>query len=145
MANQGKKKKTTTVVEEVPVNEFDLENPQQPSEFDVSMESVEDAETLKEVLSQFGQAALNIKILRQTPTGAEYCYQTDAIDEEFIQKNFGGGDFQARIFINGRYRKTIKIKIASRLESSSSRSDGQLSPDTISNRHSEFLEKMVLA
>ncbi len=135
----GRKKKTTTVVEE-PLSELE-DNGGEPTTFDVALETVEDTEALQDVLSQFGETNIVLKILRQTPSGAEFCYQTDVLDEEFIQKNFGGGSYQVRVFIAGRYRKTIKIQIATRLSSNPNQPGQNVNGD----RHSEFLEKMVLA
>ena len=144
----GKRKKTTTVVEELPPN-LEAETDPEPTEFDVSLESVEDPDTLSEILSQFGETTVNLKILRQVASGnPEFCFQTDHLDEEFIQKNFGGGTYIVRIFINGKFRHHIKINIANRIDSATaqgafsftSRSDGGSSNDY---RHSEFLEKQA--
>src|ERR1700688_3312847 len=106
------RKKRTIIEESLPDTP---EGTAELSEFDVSMEAVEDADTLKSVLAQFGETNLVLKILRKSPTGPEFCYQTDTLDEQFIQQNFGGGDYTVRIFINGNFRHAINIKIANRL------------------------------
>lgn len=132
----GKKRKT--IIEETLPDGLE-EGEGEPTTFDVSMEAVEDAETLQGVLSQFGETNVVMKVLREASGGAEFCYQTDTIDEEFIQKNFGGGTYQVRIFIGGRYRKTLKLQIASRITPT-----GNPLAETTSS-HTAFLEKMVLA
>lgn len=133
-------KKRRTIIEETLPDGPEEGTEGEPTSFDVSMESVEDVETLQEVLGQFGETNVVLKVLRQTASGAEFCYQTDILDEEFIQKNFGGGTYQVRVFIGARYRKTIKIQIASRITQ-----PVLGTPIATENRHSEFLEKMVLA
>lgn len=132
------RKKRTIIEESLP--DTPLEGTAEPSEFDVSMEAVEDADTLKSVLSQFGETNLVLKILRKSPTGPEFCYQTDSLDEQFIQQNFGGGDYTVRIFINGIFKHAINIKIANRLINPN---NPVVSSPT--DRHSEFLEKALLA
>lgn len=105
------RKKRTTIEEVIPDSES-AEDTGAVTDFDVSLEDVEDAEKLREVLDQFGESEVFFKVLRQDRTGSEYCYQTEVIDEDFIQKNFGGGDYIARVFIKGKYKKSIKLKIS---------------------------------
>lgn len=131
------RKKRTIIEESLP--DTPLDGTAEPSEFDVSMEAVEDADTLKSVLAQFGETNLVLKILRKSPTGPEFCYQTDSLDEQFIQQNFGGGDYTVRIFINGLFKHAINIKIANRLV------DNHTTVANSTDRHSEFLEKALLA
>jgi len=133
--NNGRKK-TTTIVETLPPSE-ESENGEDTTEFDIALESAEDIETLREITENFGVTGTTLKVYRITPGGAEFCYQTDNVDEEFIQKNFGGGDFSFRIFINGKFKRTIKQKIAPRVTAETG--------TTETGGHAAFLEKMLLA
>ncbi len=137
MATARTRKKRTIIEESLP--DTDLSTEGEPTDFDVSLESVEDTEALQEVLSQFGETNVLMKVLRSTSTGSEFCYATDILDEEFIQKNFGGGDYQIRLFINGKYKKTLKIKIASRVTA------GNPTIAPVQSGNADFLEKLVLA
>src|SRR6266571_89155 len=142
MASIRPKRVKKTTVEEIMPEGGNFSDAEETTPFDVSLEAVEDTEALKDVLDQFGETNVNLKIFRSTPSGPEFCFQNDHLDEEFIQKNFGGGDYQVRIFINGKYRKTIKVKIASRVSDASLPNAGVSAPF---DRHSEFLEKLILA
>jgi hypothetical protein len=127
------KKKTTTVIEE-PVELDDLGGG--PSELDVSLESVEDTETLSTVLESFGETSILLKVYRETPSGQEFCFPCQTLDELFIQKNYGGGTYVVRIFIADKYRKSIKVKIAQPIGNPVTGERG--------DSHSVFLEKMIL-
>jgi hypothetical protein len=131
--NRGKKKTTTVVEEPIDVNDVN----DGPTELDVNLEAVEDTETLQTVLESFGETSVLLKVYRETTQGQEFCYPCQPpLDEEFIQRNYGGGNFAIRIFIADRYRKTLKIKIAQKLQSA----NGSPSVDS----QTDFLQKMIL-
>jgi hypothetical protein len=134
------RKKRTIIEEQIP-DGTPIDMGEQVSDFDVALESVEDAETLRRVLEEHGQSGASYKVYRQTSSGDEFCFVTDSIDEEFIQKNFGGGDFKIRVFINGKFRIPMKLKIAPRIEST----NGNGHVYGTEHRHMDFLEKLVLA
>lgn len=131
----GRTKKTTTVVEQIP--EGHETEGDEISAFDVALESVEDLEALTDVMEQFGQTGQLLKLYRDN---GQYCYQSDAIDEAFIQKHFGGGDYRIRVFFNGKYKKTFPVAIAAAMNTEPNGNGNHHSND----RHSEFLEKMLL-
>jgi hypothetical protein len=133
-------RKKRTIIEETLPEGQDTETGE-ISDLDVALESVEDAETLRNVLEQHGQTGAMFKIYRQTSSGDEFCYTSDAIDEEFIQKNFGGGDFKIRVFLNGKFRIPMKIKIAPRIVDNTNGNGNGYHPDL---QHNAFLEKMLL-
>jgi hypothetical protein len=130
-------KRKTIIEETLPQG---VQDDGEPTEFDVSLESVDDAEALKSVLNQFGETNVMLKIVR---VNGEYCYRSETLDEEFIQKNFGGGEYNVRIFIDGQYKKTMPLKIASRLVSAHEGNGGASANG--SDHHSQFLEKMLLS
>lgn len=135
---KGTRKRRTIIEESLPPSPEDEGS--ELTDFDVSLESVEDTETLREVLEQFGENPASFKIHRQTPQGPEFCYRTDTLDEEFIQKNYGGGEYIVRVYINGKFKKSIPIKIAPRiLDNTDNPTRGG------GDHHSAFLEKMLLA
>jgi hypothetical protein len=120
-------------------NEVELE----PDQLDVTLEGIDDTEALQDVLSQFGETNIMLKVFQQTPTGQQFCYPCQTIDEQFIQRNWGGGDFVVRVFINGKYRKSIPIKIAPPpLTSNQPATTTPVQPTV--DRHLQFLEEMVL-
>lgn len=133
-ATKPTRKKRTIIEENIPESEI-LDDG--ATEFDVTLESVDDAEKLQEVLEQFGETTVLLKIYDKDNA---FCYQAQELplNEEFIQRNFGGGQYHVRIYINGKYKKTIPVKIASRLAT----------PDSpvhnVVDAHSAFLEKMIL-
>ena len=134
-----KRKKTTTVVEEVPAEEFDIESSQGPTELDFSLEEVRNHEELQTVMEQFPEAGITAKLY--DGSGA-FCYRLpdpQSIDEEIIRKRCGSGKFVIRIYVSGVYKHSIPLAIR-QLSSPEERSAGSLTPD----RHSDFLEKLCL-
>ena len=130
----GARKKRTIIEEQIPEGQEEQEG---LSAFDVALESVEDLEALTDVMEQFGQTGQLLKLYRDN---GQYCYQSDAIDEAFIQKHFGGGDYRIRVFFNGKYKKTFPVAIAAAMNTGEPNGNGNHSGD----RHSEFLEKLLL-
>jgi hypothetical protein len=70
---------------------------------------------VQQVLDSVGPGEIKIKISKMTRGGAEYCYSTETIDEDFLQQEFGGGRYACKIFVNDVYRKTFYLNIAQRL------------------------------
>jgi len=132
-------KKTTTVVEEIPTQEIEDEG---PSELDFNLEEVRDTEKLTEVLDQFPDAGITVKIYDQH--GAYRFTPPDPrnIDPELIRLRCGAGNFVGRVYVNGKYRQSIDIPI------------GEVNPDPNAPKsapvvdshsaYSAFLEKMLL-
>jgi hypothetical protein len=130
-------KKTTTVVEEIPDRPNDIDDG--PTELDFNLEEVRDTERLTEILEQFPDAGIVVKIY--DPHGAYRFTPPDPrnIDPELIRMRCGAGNFVARIYVAGKYRQSIDIPI------------GEVNPDPnapktvpIIDSHSAFLEKMLL-
>lgn len=138
----ARERKRRTIVEETlpPAEEGD--GKESTTDFDLALESVEDIEVLRGVLDQYGQTGAVFKIYRVTAQGPEFCYQTDDLDEEFLQRNCGGGEFQVRIFINGVKRHMFKMRTAPPLKNPDTNGNGN---GHNGDRHTEFLEKMLLA
>jgi hypothetical protein len=140
---KGTRKRRTIVEETLPSNSDTVD---EPDELDINLESIEDTETLQEVLKEFGDSTVLFKVFQQTPTGQAFCFPCHPpIDEEFIQREWGGGDFTIRIYIDGKFRKSIPLKIAPRPRSDSLPQNpnafgGVSSAD---RKHSEFLEQML--
>jgi hypothetical protein len=114
---------------------------------DVNLESIEDTEALADVLKEFGDTQVLFKVFQQTPTGQAFCFPCQPpIDEEFIQREWGGGDFVVRIYIDGKFRKSLPLKIAPRprLNDSQQPNANAYGPDSSDRKHSQFLEQMVL-
>jgi hypothetical protein len=132
------RKRRTIVEEELPSNSNgDLEP--EVNELDVQLESVQDTETLKEVLEQFGVTdQVLYRIYRQTPTGQAFCYESPTYDEAFLQRERGEGSYAVRIFINGRFKRTIPVMI-------DAPSNNSAKPNGIpTDSHTQFLEKMLM-
>ena len=138
---RGKKprtKKTTTVIEEaLPQGEDEQEG---PSELDFNLEEVRDTERLYEVLEQFPDAGITVKIYDQH--GAYRFTPPDPknIDPELIRLRCGAGQFVGRVYVDGKYRQSIDIPI------------GEVNPDPntptkpgVGDSHTQFLEKLLLA
>jgi hypothetical protein len=132
-----RKKKTTTTVEEIGVG-TDL-GEEQLNELDVSLESVENAETLREVLQQYGVDENDIlfRIYRVKPEGDSFCFESPQLDEKYLQQQRGGGSFKARLFIGGKYKRTISLNVEPPMES-----NGNGNGHGGSN-HEQFLEKLL--
>jgi len=139
----GKRKKTTTVVEEIP-QDLETEETQGPTDLDFSLEEVRNAEQLQAVIEQFPDAGIIAKLY--DAQGA-FCYRfADArnIDEEDVRKRCGPGEFVVRIYINSKYRQSIPLPIRALLPLDRQPGDGS-SSSSLNDRHSEFLEKLLLA
>jgi hypothetical protein len=132
-----RKKKTTTTVEEIGVG-ADL-GEDQINELDVSLESVENAETLRDVLQQYGVDENDIlfRIYRVKPEGDSFCFESPQLDEKYLQQQRGGGSFKARLFIGGKYKRTISLNVEPPMEA-----NGNGNGHGGSN-HEQFLEKLL--
>jgi hypothetical protein len=142
-ARTGKpRKKRTIVEEEIPDGQSGLDEPL--NEFDVSLESVDDTETLKSVLEQFGQTDnVLYRVYKQTPTGPpSFCYETPHFDEPFLQRERGAGIYTVRIFINGKCKKSIPVQVEAPTGTGSGASGPAFAPG---DSHAQFLEKMLMA
>ena len=135
-AKKARTKKT--IIEEVlPERDDELEDG--PTELDFNLEEVRTTEALAEVLEQFPDAGIIVKIYDQ---GGAYRFTPPDprnIDPELIRKRCGAGNFVGRVYINGKYRQSIDIPI------------GEINPDTNEpqkgtpgDSHSQFLEKLLL-
>lgn len=130
------RKKRTIIEENLPDNTGDgIDGEDQISAFDVALESVEDLEALTNTMEQFGQTGQLLKVYRES---GEYCYQSDNVDESFIQKHFGGGGYRIRLFLNGKYKKTFPVSCAAPIVTEANGNGNHR------DHHSEFLEKMLL-
>jgi hypothetical protein len=129
-------KKTTTIVEQVPAKDLSED---ELNDFDVTLEGVDDYEQLQEALAQFGiEDGIVFKVYRVTPTGQSFCYETTEFSEQFLQTERGAGRYAVRIFINGRYKKTIHTEV-------DAPASGPASGQNQNGTGNAFLEKMVLA
>jgi hypothetical protein len=146
MPKAPRKKKTTTVVEEIPAGESshieDEENG--PTELDFSLEEVRSAEQFQAIIEQFPDAGITAKLY---DSEGKYCYRVPdpaSIDEDVIRKRCGAGDFNLRIYVNGKYRQAIPLPIRQLLSSESDNNANSL-PGVVSfdTRHSEFLERQA--
>lgn len=137
-------RKKRTIIEETLPDSSNTESGDEqstgPTEFDISLEDVHDTETLTRVLEEFGETEQKFKIYR----GEEFVLDTDHIDESFLQKHFGGGDYRVRIFIRGKYRMTMPLKIANPLVPLNTQNGNSNNQHQADDRHSQFLEKMLL-
>jgi hypothetical protein len=135
---KGKRKKTTTVVEEIPEGLPQPGEEEEPQEVDFSLEEVRTAEQLASIMEQFPESGITAKLYDEK--GA-FCYRLPdpaSIDEEVIRKRCGAGDFNIRIYANGKYRQTIPLPI--RALNPENPTVGTGNPDT----HTAFLEKALL-
>jgi hypothetical protein len=134
---RGGRKKRTIIEETVPEGSDLVEDPL--TEFDVSLEAADDTETLKSVLEQFGQTEQVLyRIYRQTPSGPSFCYESSTFDEMFIQRERGEGSYVARIYINGRMKKSIPFQV-----DAPTNGTGKVNGNGGSS-HEAFLEKMLM-
>ena len=101
-----RKKKVTTVTEEIPEDEV-------PGTFPAA-ELPDDYELAQSVLSQFGDTGIKIKVSKQGPKGPEYCFSTEELDEDYIQQYFGGGRYVLRIYVNDQFQRSVPLNIADR-------------------------------
>ena len=129
-------KKTTTIVEHVPTEQL---HDDEINDFDVTLEGVDDYEQLQDALQQFGiNDGVVFKVYRVTPTGQSFCYETTEYSETFLQQERGAGRYAVRIFINGKYKKTIHTEV-------DAPASGTASGQNQAGSHSAFLEKMLMA
>ena len=102
-----RKKKVTTVTEEIP--DESVPGTQLPGD-----ELPDDYEIAQNVLSQFGDTGVKIKVSKQGPKGPEYCFSTEELDEDYIQQYFGGGRYVLRIYVNDQFQRSVPLNIADR-------------------------------
>jgi hypothetical protein len=132
------RKKKTIIEEEVPEGQNGFDEP--ATEFDVSLESVQDTETLNDVLAQFGQQEnVLYRIYKQTPNGNSFCYETTEYNVTFLQRERGAGVYTVRIFINGRFKKSITEIVES--PSIANPANGAAPSG---DPHAQFLEKLLM-
>lgn len=139
----GKKRKTTTTVEEIVPTDGTIEE-DSPPEMNFNLEDVREAEQLEEIASQFPNAGITLKLYDEN--GA-YCItipDPKSIDEELIRKRCGAGNFRLRIYINGKYRHYIPLPIREvQPDSSVTTPPNSARNGDSSNSHSDFLEKQA--
>lgn len=135
----GKRKRTTTVTEEIPEGEV-LDGDEPRNEFDLSLEQVHDLEAMNAVLEQYGieESVCNFKIYKVIDGVQRYVFETPRLDEAFIQRERGGGNYIARFFYHGKYKNPIPIFIEDLPESDQK-------PHSNGNSHQAFLEKLLMA
>jgi hypothetical protein len=137
---KGRTKKTTTVIEErLPEGDSGLLDDEPTNDFDVALESVQDSESLREALEQFGMTeGVLYRIYKAGMNGPSFCYESGEYSPVILQRERGAGNYTIRIFINGKYKKTISESIEAPALGSG--------PDPSPNgSHSAFLEKMLMA
>lgn len=141
-AKTRSRKRRTIVEEDIPEGQTGLEEP--VNEFDVSLESVQDAEMLNDVLDQFGQREnVLFRIYKQTPNGNSFCYETTEYNVTFLQRERGAGIYTIRIFINGKFKKSIVEVVES--PSNAGTGAGASGPASVpGDSHAQFLEKMLM-
>ena len=103
-----RKKKVTTVTEEIP-DELIPSGTGLPAD-----ELPDEYEAVQNVLSQFGETGVKIKVSKQGPKGPEYCFSTEELDEDYIQQYFGGGRYVLRIYVNDQFQRSVPLNIADR-------------------------------
>jgi hypothetical protein len=133
------RKRKTIVEEEIPESEV-LEG-QDTNEFDISLEQASDLETLNGVLEQYGIAdGILFRIYRIVDGVQKYVFEHPTLDEGFIQRERGGGNYVARLFINGKFKRSIPVPIEDLPESENPHANGNGN-----GGHQQFLEKMLMA
>jgi hypothetical protein len=134
------RKRKTTVEEEIVDGVTGNEEP--TNDFDISLESVQDTETLNDVLDQFGQREnVLFRIYKQTPNGNSFCYETAEYNVSFLQRERGAGIYTIRIFINGKHKKSVTEIVES------PGNTGTGAPGTApapGDSHAQFLEKLLM-
>lgn len=94
----------TTVVEEPEIEGLE-----------VTEEKPEDiqSEDLSEFLKAYGADGLSFKVFKVNDRGKErYCFQAyEELDEDIIQRGYGGGRYRVRVFENGIYKTTVTVEI----------------------------------
>jgi hypothetical protein len=135
------RKRTTTVTEEIPEGEV-LEGQEPVSEFDLSLEQVQDLEAMNAVLEDYGieESVRNFKIFKVVDGVQRYVFEHPSLDEAYIQRERGGGNYVARFFFHGKYKKSIPVFIED-LPESAIKANGNGN----GNGHQVFLEKMLMA
>jgi hypothetical protein len=134
------RKRTTTVTEEIPEGEV-LAGEEPVSEFDLSLEQVQDLEAMNAVLEDYGieESVRNFKIFKVVDGVQRYVFEHPSLDEAYIQRERGGGNYVARFFFHGKYKKSIPVFIEDLPESA--KPNGNVN----GNSHQAFLEKMLMA
>lgn len=135
------RKKRTIVEEEIPEGQNAFDEP--TNELDVNLESVLDTEQLHDVLEQFGiTEGILYRIYRQVPQGPpSFCYETMDYSETFLQRERGAGMYLVRIFINGKFKKSIAVQVDA---PAAGTAPGTAPVTNPADAHSRFLEQMVL-
>jgi hypothetical protein len=135
------RKRKTTVEEEIVDGVTGNEEP--ANDFDISMESVQDVEMLNDVLDQFGQREnVLFRIYKQTPNGNSFCYETTEYNVTFLQRERGAGIYTVRIFINGKFKKSI-TEVVESPGNTTGTGAGASGPAT-GDSHAQFLEKLLM-
>lgn len=135
----GKRKRRTIVEEEIPEGEV-LDGQEPVNEFDLALEQVQDLEAMNAILEQYGvqENGQNFKVFKVVDGVQRYVFEQATLDEAFIQRERGGGNYIARFFHNGKYKKSIPVFIED-LPESAHKENGN------GTGHQAFLEKMLMA
>src|ERR1700753_604434 len=111
--DQWWKKERTMPTKKVVTTTFDVDTPPQ-EELPIDEQGFDDADGVAAFLQQFSGDAFRVKVYKITAKGPEYCFAgSENVDEEMIQQ-FGGGEYELRVFVKGRRPDTIRLRIAER-------------------------------
>lgn len=137
----GRKRKTTTTVEELVPELVDQEPG--PTELDYNLEEVLTTEKLREIVEQFPHAGITVKLYDDDGAFCIAMPDPTNIDEEVIRRRCGHGNFKLRIYVNGKYRQTIPLPIRQLHLDPSEARNGTHSETLQPGSHSDFLERQA--
>jgi hypothetical protein len=106
----GKKKKTTTIVEEIPPGEQTPLEDGDTSEFDLDLHRAEDAETVDQILRDNG---ISNVIYRFYDNDGGYCYSSPELDYDRARRETKGGKHcKLGVFVGNKLIRMVPFPLA---------------------------------
>jgi hypothetical protein len=133
----NKKKKTTTIVEEIPPDAQAIEiDGGETSPFDLDLHRAEDAETVEQVLRDNGISNVTYRFY---DNDGGYCYSSPELDYDRARRETRGGKHcKMGVFVGGRLVRMVPFPLAPLVENT---------PATVQNPSSNdvtFMKEMLL-
>jgi hypothetical protein len=140
MAVAGKRKKTTTVVEDIPEGTPVLDTGE-TSGFDFDLQRADDAETVDQILRDNGIAGV---LYRFYDNDGGYCYSSSDLDYDRARQETGGGkNCKLGVFVNGKLMRMVPFPLAVLQRSVNGNGNGSGNGSGFSDSKSDFLEKQI--
>jgi hypothetical protein len=133
----NKKKKTTTIVEEIPPDAQAIElDSGETSPFDLDLHRAEDAETVEQVLRDNGISNVTYRFY---DNDGGYCYSSPELDYDRARRETRGGKHcKMGVFVGGRLVRMVPFPLAPLADNSAISTPAYASNDTV------FMKELLL-